>query len=165
MAEITVYECRECWAILPYKSCCHSCPGQDGQDEEGFVEDLSTWYSEVKEKKDQGVRIRVVDGNDEEYDLEEQVVILLPNQPGHQYQQDIRGPDLEGSYHLRRLGEEVPDGVEPIEMVEVGPGEYRRLSEMEQVELEMSMARVSLDEVEEQPRFEDVFDDLREPYP
>ena len=159
--EIIVYECPECWAILPYKSCSHSCPGQDGQDEEGFVDDISTWYEEVKAKKEQGVRVRVIDGDGEEYNLEEQIVILLPNQPGRQYQEDIRGPDLEGSYHLRRLGEKVPDGVEPIQMVEVRPGEYRRLEQVEQVELEMSMARVSLDEVEEQPNF----DDLREPYP
>ena len=160
-----IYECSKCFSLLPYKSCFHSCPGQDAEEDEedGFHENLGDWYQEVKKKKEEGWQVQVA--GDEEYTLDAPVVMILPNQPGRRYLENIQGHDLDGSWHLRRQGEEVPEGVEPIRMVEVGPGEYRRLADLEMVEMEVRMARVSLEDKEEQPRFEDLFEEFRKPFP
>ena len=170
--EITVFECSKCLVILPYKSCYHSCLEQDLEDEEeGFMEDLTGWYLEVKNKKDQGVKIKVVeaDGTVNEQ-VSHLIVMIVPNQPGQQYPQKITGHDLDGSWHLRRNGEQIPQGVDPILMVEVSPGQYRKLSAIEVEEEQQEIiekSRVSLEELmlEDQPRFEDLFQHLREPFP
>ena len=132
--------------------------------EEGFQENLSGWYEEIKKKKEQGIQVNVVGADEEEYSLDVQVVMILLNQPGIQYQENIQGHDIEGSWHLRRQGERVPQGVEPIDMVEVGPGEYRRLSAIEaEEELAQEISQISLQE--ELRPFEKIFEELREPFP
>ena len=135
-----IYECKKCWSLLPYLSCPHNCPGNDQSDdeEEGFQEDLTQWLEEIKQKMKEGT-VRIV-----EAPIEDVIVQLLPNQPGQQYKEDIRGPRLEGSYHLRRMGEEVPEGVEPLRMVQFGPGEYRPEEEMLREEEELRQHFISL---------------------
>ena len=123
-----IYECPRCYCLIPYKSCFHSCLEDDGDVEEGFQEALDqSWYEEIKRKKEEGVVVKVV-GENREYILDAQVVMILPNEPGKQYREDITGPDIEGSWHVRKQGEQIPQGVEGILMVEVGPGLFRRLS-------------------------------------
>ena len=128
---IVIYECPKCYVALPYRSCFHSCPDQDAQedDEEGFQENLSGWYEEVKKKKEEGWRVKVA--GDEESEVDQLVVLILPNQPGQRYQEDIRGHNIDGSWHVMRQGEMVPQGVEPIAMVEVQPSQYRKLAAIE----------------------------------
>ena len=159
--ELTVYECPNCWVILPYKSCYHSCLEQDMPDEEGFIDDLTGWYAEVKNKKEQGVKIRVVqaDGTIEDK-VDRLIVMILPNQSGQQYPEKITGHDIDGSWHLRRNGEDVPQGVEPILMVEVAPGQYKKLSDIE-AEEELALQQ---DQQEEFRPFEELFEEFREPY-
>ena len=122
MAELEdIYECPKCYVIIPYLGCFHSCPGvkRENTDEEGFQEDLSDWYIEIKNKMKEGT-VRVVEAPEPKV-----VVHLLPNLPGQEYQEDIQGPGLDGSYHLRRVGEQVPEGVVPKRYIETAPGEYR----------------------------------------
>ena len=113
---------RYYYAIIPYKSCYDNFPGQEeGQDseEEGFQEDMALWLAEIKEKMKQGT-VRIIEAPELQNLME-----VLPNQQGQEYQEDIRGPRLVGSYHIRRQGEEVPDGIQPIRMFEIGPVQYR----------------------------------------
>ena len=166
--EITFYECPKCFVILPYKSCYHSCLEQNAEEEEGFIDDLMGWYLEMKNKKEQGVRIKVVEAdgtvNDE---VDKLIVMILPNQPGQQYPEKITGHDLDGSWHLRRNGEQVPQGVEPILMVEVGPGQYKKLSALE-AEEELALQQQEEDQQQEEEEyrpFEELFEKYREPYP
>ena len=88
------------------------------------------WYEEIKEKKQQGVEVKVM-GKNREYILDRQVIMILTNEPGKRYKEDITGPDIDGSWHVRKQGEQIPEGVEGIWMVEVGPGQFRRLSAIE----------------------------------
>ena len=47
---LVAFECRRCWAILPYLECPHNCPGADTDEEdEAFGEDLLGWKEEIKE--------------------------------------------------------------------------------------------------------------------
>ena len=133
-------------------SCFHNCPGEDQEEEEGFREDLTEWLQEIKEKTKEGT-VRVVEVPEPEGEV---VVHLLPNLPGQQYQEDIQGPGLDGSYHLRRVGEQVPEGVVPKRYIEIAPGEYMPDEEDQQQE----------DQQQEQFRtFEELFEEFREPYP
>ena len=44
------FECRRCWAILPYLECPHNCPGADiDEEDEAFGEDLLGFKEEIKE--------------------------------------------------------------------------------------------------------------------
>ena len=105
-----IFECRRCWAILPYLECPHNCPGaDDSQQDEAFEEDLLGWKEEIKESG---------------YVLNEapppQIVELFPDPPAGQPQ----------SYHIRQQGEEVPAGVVSIQAFEVAPGQYRPVVEL-----------------------------------
>ena len=110
--------------------------------------------------KDNGVEIKVVGADNEEYLLE-----AVPDQPGKVYKEKIMIE--EESYHILRQQEKVPMDVEPIRMVEVEPGQYKKLSEVEVEEMQMRMARVNLEEEpqEEFRPFEEVFEEYREPFP
>ena len=48
MAEetVTVYECPRCNTLIPYLMCPHDCPW-DEEEDEGFCEDLLTFYEEL----------------------------------------------------------------------------------------------------------------------
>ena len=59
--EVKVYECPQCYAIIPYIGCPHHCPGDDN-DEEGFYEEqgfLEGFLEEIK-----NLRITVVEAPD-----------------------------------------------------------------------------------------------------
>ena len=105
------FECRRCWAILPYLECPHNCAGAgiDEQDEV-FEEDLLGWKEEIQESG---------------YLLNEapppQIVELIPDPPAE---------GLPQSYHIRQQGEEVPAGVTPIQAFEVEPGLFRPVVEV-----------------------------------
>ena len=96
-----VYECRKCWIIIPYIKYPHNCPGDFNNNE-----DLETFLEEIK-----GLQVSVDEAP------EPKILELIPNQmqDDEQYQ----------AFHIREADEEVPDGVEPIQVYEVGPGEYR----------------------------------------
>ena len=145
---MVIYECPRCFSLLPYKSCFHSCPeGEDQDQEDGFQETLDqSWYQEIKQKKEEGVEVRVV-GQDRQYILDCQVIMILPNEEGKQYREDIRGDDIDGSWHIRRQGEEIPEGIEGIWMVEVGPGKYKRL---DAIEAEEELEQLSLQDHQQQ---------------
>ena len=105
------FECRRCWAILPYLECPHNCAGA-GIDEpdESFEEDLLGWKEEIQESG---------------YLLNEapppQIVELIPYPPAE---------GLPQSYHIRQQGEEVPAGVTPIQAFEVELGLFRPVVEV-----------------------------------
>ena len=105
------FECRRCWAILPYLECPHNCTGAgiDEQDE-AFKEDLLGWKEEIQESG---------------YLLNEapppQIVELIPDPPAE---------GLPQSYHIRQQGEEVPAGVIPIQAFEVELGLFRPVVEV-----------------------------------
>ena len=106
-----IFECRRCWAILPYLECPHNCPGADGSDEdEAFEEDLLGWKEEIQETG---------------YVVDEapppQILELIPDPP-------VQGQVQ--SYHIRQDGEEVPAGVTPIQVFEVSPGQFRPVAEV-----------------------------------
>ena len=139
-----IYECSKCFSLLPYKSCFHNCPEDEEEVEEGFQETLDqSWYEEIKQKKQQGMEIKVI-GDDRDYILDCQVIMILPNEPGKRYKEDIRGHDIDGSWHIRRQGEEIPEGVEGIWMVEVGDGQYKRLAAIEAEEELAALEELSL---------------------
>ena len=106
-----IYECRRCWAILPYLDCPHNCPGADiDEQDEAFGEDLLGWKDELQ-----------------------QTGYLLDEAPPPQIVELIPDPPTEGlvqSYHVRQQGEEVPVGVTPIQVFEVSPGVFRPVSEV-----------------------------------
>ena len=164
-SEFVVYECMDCFQIIPYKSCCHNCPGLYNWDrmqeelDEGFQENLSGFYEEVRSLKENGVEINVVGVDGEQYKMKEAVLLAVSDQPGKVYRQSIILEDGV-SYHLQGRTEDIPMEVDPIKMVEVSPGYYRGLTDMELIKLEMRMARINLDE---EPNFEDIFQELREP--
>ena len=106
-----VFECRRCWAILPYLECPHNCPGADTDEEdEAFGEDLQSFKEEIKESG-----------------------YLLDEAPPPQIVELIADPPAEGlpqSYHIRQPGEEVPAGVISIQAFEVSPGVFRPVAEV-----------------------------------
>ena len=76
--------------------------------------------------------------------MEEAVVLAVPDQPGQQYRKNLTGPDLDGSYYLLHQDEGLPEGVEAVQMVEVPPGQYRKLSSIEaEAEMEEERRRVT----------------------
>ena len=105
------FECRRCWAILPYLECPHNCPGADiDEEDEAFGEDLLGFKEEIKESG-----------------------YLLDEAPPPQIVELIADPRVEGqvqSYHVRQQGEEVPAGVTPIQAFEVSPGVFHPVSEV-----------------------------------
>ena len=105
------FECRQCWAILPYLECPHNCPGANNDSEdEAFGEDLLGWRDEIKESG-----------------------YLLDEAPPPQIVELVADPPVPGqpqSYHLRQQGEEVPAGVISIQAVEVSPGVFRPVAEV-----------------------------------
>ena len=122
--EITVFECPMCWAIIPYLGCPHRCPGDwDGTDEEeGFCEEedfLEDFYKQIKE-----MRINVVEAADPE------ILEMVPNQPGQIYPQNLQKDGDNQAYHIRQEGEVVPEGVQVIPVLKIGPGEYKREDEI-----------------------------------
>ena len=170
---MVIYECPRCFSLLPYKSCFHSCTEYQGDEEEleeGFQETLDqSWYDEIKQKKQQGVEIRVV-GENRDYILDYQVIMILPNEEGKRYRENITGHDIDGSWHVRRQNEQIPQGVEGIWMVEVGPGKYKRLSAIEAEEElaaqeDQQQEKQQEDQQEEFRPFREIFEELREPYP
>ena len=101
-----VFECRRCWAILPYLDCPHNCPGADSDEDEAFGEDLQSFKQEIKESG-----------------------YLLDEAPPPQIVELVADPQVPGqpqSYHIRQQGEEVPAGVLSIQAVEVSPGVWQR---------------------------------------
>ena len=108
---LIVYECRRCWAILPYLECPHNCPGaDDSQQDEAFEEDLLGFKEEIKESG-----------------------YLLDEAPPPQIVELIADPPVQGqpqSYHIRQQGEVVPAGVTPIQAFEVSPGVFRPVMEV-----------------------------------
>ena len=163
---IIVYECTRCYVIIPYLSCYHNCPAVEvDQEEEGFQEDLVGWYVEIKKRQKEDPRsVRIVEAPEPQ-----NLVEVLPNQPFQQYHEDIRGPGLEGSYHISRQWEEVPDGIQPIRMFEIGPGQYRLeeevLAEEEKLAEEFRQQQQQEEQREEYRLFEEIFQEFREPYP
>ena len=108
--EITVFECPKCWAIIPYLGCPHRC------EEDGFLE---KFLEEIK-----GMRVTVVEADDPE------ILEMIPNQPGQVYEQNLCKDGGEQAYHIRQEGEVVPEGVEIIRVMKIGPGEYKREDEI-----------------------------------
>ena len=106
-----VYECRRCWAILPYLECPHNCAGAGLEEQdEAFEEDLLGWKEEIKESG-----------------------YLLDEAPPPQIVELIPDPPVEGqvrTYHVRQQGEVVPAGVTPIQAFEVEPGVYHPVVEV-----------------------------------
>ena len=105
------FECRRCWAILPYLECPHNCTGAGNEEQdEAFGEDLLGWKEEIKESG---------------YLLDEapppQIVELIPDPPAEGQPQ---------SYHVRQQGEEVPAGVVSIQAFEVEPGVFHPVIEV-----------------------------------
>ena len=74
-----IYECTNCYAIVPYLSCPHNYPGdlKHGEDpeEEGFDDDMKGWLEDIKIKMKKGL-VRLVEAPDPE------VFELVPDQPG-----------------------------------------------------------------------------------
>ena len=122
MAEVKVYECPECYAIIPYIGCPHQCP-RDNNNEEGFYEEkdfLEEFLEEIK-----NLRITVVEAPDP------LILELVPNKDGQQYS----GPQIkqygeEQVYHIKEDGEEVADDVKIIRVYEVSPGEYEPVEQI-----------------------------------
>ena len=52
-----------------------------------------------------------------------EVLEILPNVPGQEYDRILRGEGDE-AYHIRREGEVVPEGVEVMRVREVLPGKF-----------------------------------------
>ena len=59
--EITIYECPQCYSIIPYIRCPHYCPGDDNEEEsfceeqgflEGFLEQMKNMRVTVDEAPD-----------------------------------------------------------------------------------------------------------------
>ena len=105
------FECRRCWAILPYLECPHNCTGAGNEkQDEAYEEDLLGWKEEIKESG---------------YLLDEapppQIVELIPDHPTEGQIQ---------SYHVRQQGEEVPARVTPIQAFEVEPGVFHPVIEV-----------------------------------
>ena len=94
------------------------------------------------------------------------LVELLPNQPGIAYGQVIRGPNSDADYHVRRQGEAVPEGVVPLRMFQIGPGEFRK---EEDVLREYAEIAEEFQQQQEEQRagrpFGEIFEELREPFP
>ena len=44
---VQVFECCECYSLLPYPQCPHHCP--EGEDDEGFEEDMEAWVNELSQ--------------------------------------------------------------------------------------------------------------------
>ena len=111
--ELTVYECRRCWSIIPYPECPHNCPVDydDDNEDDGFGEDMATFLEEIK-----GQNVNIVEAPAPE--VLELIADLMTE--GQEFQ----------SFHIREDGEEVPEGVEPIPVYEVDPGLYRPISEI-----------------------------------
>ena len=103
---LTVWECDQCFQIQPYKSCFHNCPGLydwEGTQEEldkAFQEHLREFYSEVRRMKADGVEITVMGADGELYQLEDVVVLAVPDVPGQQYRERIIFEEDGTSYHL-----------------------------------------------------------------
>ena len=123
MAEETkVYECPQCYAILPYIGCPHHCPVNDNE-EEGFCEEqgfLEEFYQQMK-----NMTITVVEAPDPK------ILELVPNKEGQEYP----GPQIlqhgeEQVYHIRQDGEEVPEDVKVTRVYEVSPGQYETVDQI-----------------------------------
>ena len=54
---------------------------------------------------------------------------MIPNQPGQEYDQTLHRDGEEQSYHIRQEGEVVPEGVEIIQVRQIGPQEFIRLEQ------------------------------------
>ena len=164
---MVIYECSKCFLLLPYKSCFHNCTEDEEEVEEGFQESLDqSWYEEIKKNKQEGMEIKVIGAN-REYILDCQVIMILPNEPGKQYKENIKGHDIDGSWHIRRQGEEIPEGIDGIWMVEVGPGKYKKLSSIEAEEENTQQQEEEQQEEEQQEEyrsFRELFEQYREPY-
>ena len=157
-----VCECPKCYVVIPCLGCFHGCPGveEDLPDEEGFQEDLDEWYQEIKEKMKAGT-VRMVEAPEPS-----NLVELLPNQPGIQYGEMIYGPDNDGPYHVRRPGEVVPEGVVPLRMFQIGPGEFRKEEDVlrEYAEIAEEFRQQQEEQRAGRP-FREIFEELREPFP
>ena len=93
------------------------------------------------------------------------LVELLPNQPGIQYGEMIYYPDNDGPYHVRRPGETVPEGVVPVRMFQVGPGQFRKEQEVLDEHRELAEEFRQQQQQEEPRPFREIFEELREPFP
>ena len=146
-----------------------TCPGlvdweREEDCDDGFKENLGTFYQEIKQDKRDGVEIKVVGADNKDYLLEEAVLLAVPDQPDKVYRQKIFFEEGT-SYHILEQTEEVPVDVEPIRVIEVKPGEYRKLSDVEIAEMDMYMARINLEDEPQHRSFEEVFEEMREPFP
>ena len=136
--------------------------------DEAFQENLGKFYEEVMERRQAGVQYWVVGADGEQYMMANAVVLAVPDQPDHQYQESI---DIDGrSYHLLRQSEEVPLDVQPIQMVKVSEEYYRTLTDFERREMETRFARLLVEERMElmsldQPPADQLLNQAREPYP
>ena len=88
----------------------------------GFVKKtgfLKKFLEEIK-----GMRVTVVEADDPE------ILEMIPNQPGQVYEQNLCKDGDEQAYHIRQEGEVIPEGVEIIRVMKIGPGEYKREDEI-----------------------------------
>ena len=168
--ELVVYECPDCFVIIPYRSCFHNCCGIWTQEERnqfwdmGYQEQLDNFYEEVWTHKNAGYDVIVKEANGMEYYMEKAVVLAVPDQPGKVYKQKIEFDKDGETYHLLCHEEDLPSDVEPIYVVEVEKGGYQKLDPLEVEELQLKMSRVNLADLEDQPDLEPLFEERREPY-
>ena len=111
--DLEVFYCESCWEMLPYIGCAHNCPGDWLGNNDEF---------RVFAKKRGSSRFL------EEYRLRNQVLEVLPNVPGQEYDLILRGEGDE-AYHIRQEGEVVPEGVEVLRVREILPGQYERIDQ------------------------------------
>ena len=110
-----VLYCPDCWAIIPYVGCAHDCPGDwlgNIDEEEGFCKEegfLERFYEELRWRRE--------------------VLEMIQNQPGQEYDQTLHRDGEEQSYHIRQEGEVVLEGVEIIQVRQIGPQEFIRLEQ------------------------------------
>ena len=121
MAEETkVYECPQCYAIIPYIGCPHHCPVNDNE-EEGFCEEqgfLEEFYEQIK-----NMRITVVEAPDPK--------IWCPTRRDSSILAPKSGNMEKNKFTTSgNMGEEVPDDVEVTRVYEVSPGQYEPVEQI-----------------------------------
>ena len=120
--EITIYECPQCYSIIPYIRCPQHCPGDDNE-EESFCEEQGFLEGFLEQMKN--MRVTVDEAPDPK------ILELVPNKEGQHYPgPQIRQHGEDQVYHFKEDGEEVPDDVEIIRVYEVSPGQYEPVEQI-----------------------------------
>ena len=108
---LQVFYCKACWEMLPYIGCDHGCPGDwlgnVVEEDEGFCEEDGFLENFL-----------------EEYRFQCSVMEAIPNVPGQEYNLVLRG-EGDQAYHIRQQGEEVPEGVAVIRVIETLPFQFK----------------------------------------